>query len=1377
MSKIGSFPLNEDDDEDFTKIQSDQDLYNSVFELLTPIERSLYDIPLANKYYSPRIITHYKYYNESVLPKFESTLKSKCHSIPKTWLQYNDVVYCNPDDVYALMSDESAVLDEDILLPIDRVIGTSGPILVLYGDVKDEKFKQFISNLYESALSGKFRFVWRYVGQNVSQREILNGYGFDLTVKRTDYIVIDDRDINKGGQKVLQKEKSIEDDSDTSFLNQYIPEIKPIKEADVAEFDLKLASFILSTDNHTENYQNLRAVINGLPRFTASIVEKPINQDILKSFDHNAEMGLTNEAISLFINGAALDEKQENVYGIYGKIKEELEHIEHMSELGIDSFNAKEMFGKFALGNVVNNKGAPSSRYLIEAEGSPVIYFNDIENDKEYSRLSNDMSVYLRKYQFGEIPPLKQNIHTIVFAITPSNKQLLQIIVNILTAIRENGIAQRIGFIPIIESEADLVISNNIYHIVQTKGVKKALKYIRKLTEQGNEPIKPLTEKEFASKLILPFLEKFDIKRPAIIVNGIFHHLDADWPYAVTRQTTIDVQYISNLIYTGQIKTADEIAEVFYAGSRSSRNTFAAPEDPNAYTYKRVPPHFLNSITKTDGEFLEYSKVNDTSDHFITFTLGGSFGSKSSLQQLLEILKFVKSNDFNIKVRVIEQSIVSFIGVIRQGLNGSIDNGIAVIEKLIKQNQFAQFEQNPNLAALLNSIGIEDRDFIMVNGRYVKLDYVVNAETITAFVSHEISTRLLVIEPLLKNKDLVPTFKSYFDWFEAVSSLITKVFYPDRNDMTFLTIPRFDFSAADYSNAISFGDKKTSNIHLLLTIDPANEKSQKFLALTESFFDLPFVSVDILIQPNKELVEIPVKRFYLSNIQAKVKFDESGSFSEEEYIGFENIPEANIFALDVDVPPRWIVVPKESRNDLDNILLEQSGPLTASYELENIIIEGNAFTDKTYEPPTGLAVQVQGSDTNVMMMLGYLQLKANPGLWDFSIQKGRSTEVYSLLSIDSLRSKIDEVHESVPVALTSLGGINIFPRVIKNPGFEKQRLITIDEPGLPKEQAVKEKEEKKGGFFSSLLGGNKVDKKHADINIFTIASGHLYERLASIMTASVMANTKHTVKFWLIDNYMSPTFRAFLPYLAEKYGFEYELITYKWPSWILPQREKQRTIWGYKILFLDVLFPQDLDKVIFVDADQIVRTDLKELVDLDLEGAPYGYTPMGESRKEMEGFRFWKEGYWAKYLGDTYKYHISALYVIDLKKFRELAAGDKLRHHYNQLSRDPGSLSNLDQDLPNNLQHQLKIFSLPQDWLWCETWCDDESLKTAKTIDLCNNPLTKEHKLDRARRQIPEWNVYDQEIQELHDEVFGKDEEIKIEEAIQDAEDYARDEL
>ena len=170
--------------------------------------------------------------------------------------------------------------------------------------------------------------------------------------------------------------------------------------------------------------------------------------------------------------------------------------------------------------------------------------------------------------------------------------------------------------------------------------------------------------------------------------------------------------------------------------------------------------------------------------------------------------------------------------------------------------------------------------------------------------------------------------------------------------------------------------------------------------------------------------------------------------------------------------------------------------------------------------------------------------------------------------------------------------------------------------------------------------------------------------------------------------------------MAESYGFQYELVQYKWPRWLHQQTEKQRIIWGHKILFLDVLFPLAVDKIIFVDADQvriqlhweerekcaaeserllwncfrarvwhldeipktpaelsvvlsphrcslslslsrsqIVRADLKDLRDLDLEGAPYGYTPFCDSRREMDGYRFWKTGYWASHLGHR-KYHI-----------------------------------------------------------------------------------------------------------------------------------------
>jgi len=267
-----------------------------------------------------------------------------------------------------------------------------------------------------------------------------------------------------------------------------------------------------------------------------------------------------------------------------------------------------------------------------------------------------------------------------------------------------------------------------------------------------------------------------------------------------------------------------------------------------------------------------------------------------------------------------------------------------------------------------------------------------------------------------------------------------------------------------------------------------------------------------------------------------------------------------------------------------------------------------------------------------------------------------------------------------------------------------------------------------GAPIPSHIGGKPV------VHVFSLASGHLYERFLKIMMLSATKRSPSAhLHFWLVENFLSPQFKAAAAALASAYGFSVGYVTYKWPNWLRQQSEKQRVIWGYKILFLDVLFPLYVPRVIYVDSDQVVRSDLRELWELDLQGKPYAYTPFCTSREETLGYQFWRQGYWKDHLRGK-PYHISALYVVDLQAFRRQAVGDTLRSIYDNLSRDAGSLSNLDQDLPNYAQAQIPIHSLDQRWLWCESWCSDGSKAEAKTIDLCNNPRFKEPKLDMARR-------------------------------------------
>ncbi|KAL0963881.1 hypothetical protein UPYG_G00314810 [Umbra pygmaea] len=530
-------------------------------------------------------------------------------------------------------------------------------------------------------------------------------------------------------------------------------------------------------------------------------------------------------------------------------------------------------------------------------------------------------------------------------------------------------------------------------------------------------------------------------------------------------------------------------------------------------------------------------------------------------------------------------------------------------------------------------------------------------------------------------------------------------------------------------------------------MDPLTRDAQKMSQLLIVLSQVVNVKLQVFMNCRAKLSEMPLKSFYRFVLESDVSFLGNETVSAGPVARFLDLPESPLLTLNMITPESWMVEAVRSPHDLDNIHLQEvKGVVTAEYELEHLLLEGHCFDLSTNQPPRGLQFTLGMSqnplmqDTIVMANLGYFQLKANPGAWILKLRKGRSEDIYQIQTHDGTDSPADS--GDVKVLLNSFHSKIIKVQVQKKADKMSEDLLS-------------EATESKGIWDSiaSLTGGGSSpgdeDKKREDVlNIFSVASGHLYERFLRIMMLSVLQHTKTPVKFWFLKNYLSPSFKEFIPYMAEAYGFQYELVQYKWPRWLHQQTEKQRIIWGYKILFLDVLFPLAVDKIIFVDADQIVRADLKELRDLDLEGAPYGYTPFCDSRKEMEGYRFWKAGYWASHLGSR-RYHISALYVVDLKKFRKVAAGDRLRGQYQALSQDPNSLSNLDQDLPNNMIHQVAIKSLPQEWLWCETWCDDASKTGAKTIDLCNNPKTKEPKLSAAVRIVPEWVEYDNRIKQL----------------------------
>ncbi|KAK1287551.1 UDP-glucose:glycoprotein glucosyltransferase [Acorus calamus] len=587
---------------------------------------------------------------------------------------------------------------------------------------------------------------------------------------------------------------------------------------------------------------------------------------------------------------------------------------------------------------------------------------------------------------------------------------------------------------------------------------------------------------------------------------------------------------------------------------------------------------------------------------------------------------------------------------------------------------------------------------------------------------------------------------------------------------------RFEVLSAEYSAVVL--DSGNSSIHIDAVIDPLSPSGQKLSPLLRILQKYVRTSMRIILNPVSSLVDLPLKNYYRYVVPTMDDFSITDYSVNGPKAFFSNMPLSKTLTMNLDVPEPWLVEPVIAVHDLDNILLENLGDertLQAVFELEALVLTGHC-AEEDHDPPRGLQL-ILGSkgrphlvDTLVMANLGYWQMKISPGVWYLQLAPGRSSDLYSLKETKDGRKQFPL---SKRIIVNDLRGKLVHLEVMKKRGKEHEQLLSASADDV----SLKGDKVHHQSWNTNLLkwatdligGGGQTRKKDGapggveksgrhgtTINIFSIASGHLYERFLKIMILSVLKNSNRPVKFWFIKNYLSPQFKDVIPHMAREYGFEYELITYKWPTWLHKQKEKQRIIWAYKILFLDVIFPLSLEKVIFVDADQVVRADMGELYDMDIKGKPLAYTPFCDNNKDMDGYRFWRQGFWNEHLRGK-PYHISALYVVDLARFRQTAAGDNLRVFYETLSKDPNSLSNLDQDLPNYAQHQVPIFSLPQEWLWCESWCGNSTKSKAKTIDLCNNPMTKEPKLQGARRIISEWTDLDSEARKFTARISGEE--------------------
>lgn len=1313
------------------------------------------------------------------------------------WVYLDGQQYCSP----ALDRAQQPVSmpEAEGELPFDRVLGSDvdGPHSILYADITHPLFGQFHSIVSQTAREGRSTYRLRYRPSTLSARKPLyvSGYGVELVLKRTDYIVIDDRDAQKS-EASKPEQISLQQAQDDDLTD-----LKPLTSSEVVSLSVNAASLIASSPDPLER---LLQITCDFPRYSSVLASTNASKEFLAEHRANREQFLPSGYNVFWINGVQIEARHINAYSLLEHLRRERRIIGDLQKIGLAPSEAVSLMSSEVIAETQANESPQRFDWRDDLEENKVLmWLNDLEQDKRYAGWPSSLRALFARVYPGQLPQVARDIHNLVVPIDMTDVKDIELVTTALQNLVKRSVPIRVALVPTGTGAVADIYSKLSYHILDTYGLGTLMSFFTEIASSKKLPASP--EKAFTTaikgrslregKEVTPYegilqAEPLDaklkardayVKRLALgsanrpfVVNGVVLPRSENWFEVLSSRVFSDLQLLQQAIYEGAIEEEGWIPGILLFSAAARRNELVFPSDP-----KNVEIVDINRLTNDfANEFAALPRIlgnaatllSDRAHVFVIADLSTAAG-RAFLQQALDFWEAHPEADLLILHNPLPDSELHSVA---SGLHALTQHGrdltVEQVRTLLEQDTILPEGEEEagrfwaSYWGLLNQVGLEmGQNGLWLNGRVIApVDDSFMATDFESLLEYERRERMAPVTTAITSLGLEERFGDALD-LAKVTSLVARSLKSDlpeglRESAPLIRMDRFKiWNDTHTSFKISNGDNPT--IQVVAVVDPASEVVQQWVPILKTLSHLSGVSVKIFLNPKDRLAELPVKRFYRQVVSSEPTFDSEGSL-QEPTASFQRIPRDILFNLGMTVPPSWLVAPKECTYDLDNIKLSSVADgdnIDAVYELEHILIEGHARDVTTGPPPRGVQLllgteqEPHFTDTIIMANLGYFQFKANPGFWHITLKPGRSSKIFSIDSVGPQGYAAQPDDETTSVALLSFQGATLFPRLSRKPGME-------DEDVLEASGGAMDYLNKGASFASSALSSLGLKTKssnNADINIFSVASGHLYERMLNIMMVSVMKHTKHTVKFWFIEQFLSPSFKSTLPDMAEHYGFDYEMVTYKWPHWLRGQKEKQREIWGYKILFLDVLFPLDLDKVIFVDADQIVRTDMMELNKVDLKGAPYGFTPMCDSRTEMEGFRFWKQGYWETYLRGK-PYHISALYVVDLKRFRQLAAGDRLRQQYQALSSDPNSLSNLDQDLPNHMQHVLPIHSLSQEWLWCETWCSDESLGVAKTIDLCNNPLTKEPKLDRARRQVPEWTEYDEEIASVLKEAAGK---------------------
>ena len=251
----------------------------------------------------------------------------------------------------------------------------------IYADINSPLFGQFHQTISRTARSGQTSYRLRYRPSNSDQCKplIISGYGVELALKRTDYIVIDDREaekIKEGGiSGVMTSENASSEPED-------LADLKPLSSSELLGLGLKTSSHIMESKTPIDS---LAKISQDFPKYSSYMAKLNASLDFMNEHQNNREKFLPAGYNMIWMNGMQIDARQMDAFALLDQLRRERLLINSLREVGLTGAEAVSLISHPAISESKTQGDVQRYDYRDALEGGKVIiWLNDIEKDERY---------------------------------------------------------------------------------------------------------------------------------------------------------------------------------------------------------------------------------------------------------------------------------------------------------------------------------------------------------------------------------------------------------------------------------------------------------------------------------------------------------------------------------------------------------------------------------------------------------------------------------------------------------------------------------------------------------------------------------------------------------------------------------------------------------------------------------------------------------------------------------------------------------------------------------------------------------------------------------------------------------------------------------